>query len=362
MLRLARLSLQDQLCPCILLLTDVLHRYTAHMKLATTCVEHLNRNQLAIQNIHITECENPHLLLGLPRQNITVGFAGKQQQTDVFFDFAKGLSPLETLSISFRHGWTLPVREYWNGINDPLLGRKVCAKGLSISGCMPVVFTSKLHLMFDLNMLTSLSLFDNNLYLLVEHLAPFAELRNLTRFQWNTRDSMMPEHTSILHDFFVRNAGLEHVHLSVSSIGGVICAPDQVGSEPVVATGSLLLWPLRHQLRTLAWHDAGGMRATFLSITFSSNSLTVKSFEFVCRNFTRLQQLAVQAPEQLHICEREIAQQTELWHWKGRQTFLTYLVSPSHFIICSSNNGTDVHRSRSYISKIWRLSIYARDI
>jgi hypothetical protein len=248
-------------------------------------------------------------------------------------------------------------------MNRAFPDHEIHTRSLAISGCMPADFTEKSQQLFDLSMVTSLTLSDCNLYLLTEHLAPVVELRNLTHFQCDTRDSFFPAHSSILHSFFTRNESLKHVHLNICSIADEILAPSQLESGSSAATGSFL-WPLRRRLESLSWHDPGGYSTIHFSVKISSTSLTARSLECICHNFPRLQQLGIEAPEELHLSEDEKAKQTSVLHWKGRQTFLTYLVSRKKYLPSDCYMPAELmfHRSRSHISSISELSSFTKSL
>jgi hypothetical protein len=155
-----------------------------------------------------------------------------------------------------------------------------------MSGCMLLALASKLRHMFDLSMLTSFTVFDSILYL-VQGMASTAELCNLTHFRCSTVDSMSSQHSDDFYTLFAWNNSLEHVYLSISWIGSVICLADQPELEHT-PTAASILWPLRHRLRSLVWHEPGDVEPDEFADQSSGNGLTARSFDCTCGNFPRL--------------------------------------------------------------------------
>jgi hypothetical protein len=298
--------------------TNLADRYTSDVPLATFLVEYLNSHQASIQNIHITGCD-PQLLVGHQRRNVTAVFSSVEGKTLNFVQFAKHLSPAESLWLDFTGSWNNFVSDFWQHHEDTLASYTIQTETIVISGYMPMGFIAKACHLIDLSMLTSLRLFDINLWLLLNGLAPVVELCNLTRFQCYTRDGISSRRDpSILHDFFQRNKSLKHVHMSMSGMDDIpICAPKQLDTESSTATASYL-WPLRDRLESLIWHDSYPRCSDCYGAQCSVTHLNARWFDFLCRNFPHLQQLGLKGEQQPNLLEAELA--------TCREKVLTYLV------------------------------------
>jgi len=119
---------------------------------------------------------------------------------------------------------------------------------------MPTPFTTLYPKLFDLSLLTELRLHNYNMWLLSDVLAVSKSLCNLSHFESTSLDSILPEHSAILHDFFKQNDQLKCVHFSHC---GLLYTTRYVVPEQVGLDGSLvethIFWPLRDRLRSLAW-------------------------------------------------------------------------------------------------------------
>jgi hypothetical protein len=309
---------------------DACNRYTSDTPLATSCLEHLNLYQASIKNMHITDC-NPLLVVGHQRRNLTAGFGGVDDKTLDFIQFTKHLSqtgPLESLSLIFHEGWNSDVSEFWHNHADPLLGHAIQTKALSYSGYMPTGFTAKASRLLDLSMITSLKLVDTNLWFLVNDLAPFVELCNLTRFQCYSRDSVSAdEDFEVLHEFFERNSRLKHVYLSAGRLELLpICGAGGLDTESFIETTSYM-WTLRDRLESLVWHDSFSRCYDCYGARCAVPHMGSTCLDFLCSNFAHLQQLGLQGEQPPNLLQVELA--------TFRERLLEYLVSGDcHVIAC----------------------------
>jgi hypothetical protein len=262
--------------------------------------------------MHIISC-NPLLIVSHQRRNLTVGFYDVDGKTLDFVQFAKHLSPTDSLSLDFGDdGWCTDVSNFWQDYEVPLPGQAIQTKALTYSGFMPTAFTSRMYQLFDLSMITDLRLIDINFSVLLIDLAPFVELCNLTRLQCCSLDAVSPDQNlDILHDFFGRNRSLEHVYLSMS------------GSIEKAS----YLWPLRNRLKSLAWHDTYPRCLDCYGACCSTPYLKPSWLKSLCSNFPKLQQLGLQGEQPPNLLRVELA--------TYREKLLTYLVSRNcRYISC----------------------------
>jgi hypothetical protein len=296
--------------------------------LAISCLQHLNHYQTSIQNMHIISC-NPLLIVSHQRRNLTVGFYDVDGKTLDFVQFAKHLSPTDSLSLDFGDdGWCTDVSNFWQDYEVPLPGQAIQTKALTYSGFMPTAFTSRMYQLFDLSMITDLRLIDINFSVLLIDLAPFVELCNLTRLQCCSLDAVSPDQNlDILHDFFGRNRSLEHVYLSMSGLEHrPICGPEELDTETSIEKASYL-WPLRNRLKSLAWHDTYPRCLDCYGACCSTPYLKPSWLKSLCSNFSKLQQLGLQGEQPPNLLRVELA--------TYREKLLTYLVSRNcRYISC----------------------------
>ncbi|KAF2032007.1 hypothetical protein EK21DRAFT_61906 [Setomelanomma holmii] len=272
-------------------------RCISHFKLGDEFLKYFSQHQQSIQNLHIEQCD-PSLLTQKSLRSVSAHFYLPTHKCHIFEEFTKRLPFLVSLSLIFWGGWTQEVVEYWtqNKINY-LDGHKTRAQSLHLSGCMPVSFTRAVPKLFDLSALTQLSLFDCNLWLLLENIALAPELTHLTHFECSTRDMITTEH--VLQDFFRRNARLKHLRLSLCMLSHLrMRSPSRPADEEILARG-VLIWPLRGKLRTLSWHDCQPTQATEGPFDDDQGYLPRQSLDWICRDFPHLQQVGFKAPERL---------------------------------------------------------------
>jgi hypothetical protein len=184
---------------------------------------------------------------------------------------------------------------------------------------MPLPFTRTMPRFFDLSVLTKLSLFDCNLSLLLDDLAPAVEVTNLTHFECSTRDMVAVDHTEVLQDFFERNTRLEHLRLSLCLLADLPMRSPHPANEEEESAEEVLIWPLRGKLRTLSWHDSQPTQFTEGPFNWQKGFLYSQSLEWICQEFPKLRQLGFKAPESTGI--------TITGTKKWRDQLLDYLVS-----------------------------------
>lgn len=268
-------------------LTNMADRYSSVLPFSTVCIHYLNQYQVSIKDIHISGC-HPYELVRKSRQNVTAHFSADAKSA-ILAEFLKSLNPLESLNIELSGGWHQFDRHYWDTIMDPLGETRVSTKSLTLAGCMPRSFGDHFHKMFNWSMLTSLSLFDVNLWLMQDIQFDAPDIRNLVHFQCYTLDSIFEQDTVMLHEFFRLNKCLERILLSISGLVRLpIATPEQVEVDNPTTDVHFVLWPLRKRLQTVVWHSPGQKRP-----------LDVGSLECICRNFVALQELGFTAPEAL---------------------------------------------------------------
>jgi hypothetical protein len=274
--------------------TDTTARYSSLLPFSKNCIEYLNNYQGSIEDIHIAGCDPLHLL-GKSRRTITAYFDA-EAKSHTFVQFAKSLKPLNSLTLNFTGGWNKYDNHYWDNVVDPLVGLQISTRSLSIAGCMPRSFGDHIGAMFDWSMLTSLNLFEGNLWLLQDILGHHFDTPtfcNLVRFQCYTLDHIFEQDTFILHEFFTQNQSLRHVLLSISGVARLpVDTPERLELDNPTIERYFILWPLRHQLRTLVWHNPSkAYRSTHVK------PLSASSLECICQHFPRLQELGITAPE-----------------------------------------------------------------
>jgi hypothetical protein len=277
-----------------LIVTNRLLRYTCEAPFPAACIQQLDDHQLSIQNISISGC-NPLHLLGRSRKNITAWFNDTAARTEGFAEFAKRLPLLDSLSLQCSAGWGIDDAVYWHSMTDPLDGKKIRTRRLTIHGCMPTGFTSNIPRMFDWSMVSSLSLFDGNMSLLFDGIASIPELCNLVHFQCCTISVIRPEESRVWQRFLERNRNLKHIQLGMIMLAQLpIRSPQQEAGESSASDMDSPLWLTHHRLRSLAWYDAlYDSRATQVSTVGAALSL-------ICHNLPRLQELGIAAPPGAH--------------------------------------------------------------
>ncbi|KAF2833070.1 hypothetical protein CC86DRAFT_4605 [Ophiobolus disseminans] len=291
-------------------------RYISCLGLASDCIQYLERHQQSIRDLHVTQCD-PRLLASSNRRNLTAGFCNKDHKTHVFAEVVKSIPQLESIWLNFLPGWTPDVAQYWAEEScKPLAGHTIRSRELAISGYMPLGFTRNIPQMFDLAIVTSLVLNDFNLWVLAESLVPSDALCNLVHFRCSTLDAVVPEHATILQKLFERNTRLKHVQLSLGGLAHYPHNPPESMTIEDYIDPASILWSLHCTLETLAWHD---MQRTISNDGDSPRVLGYlcpSSLESFARNFPRVQQLGLKAPDQ-PLLDAEHA------NWK--EDFLAYL-------------------------------------
>jgi hypothetical protein len=277
--------------------TNTTGRYSSELEFSAACIDYLNSYQVSIKDIHIAGCDPLHLI-AQSRQNITAYF-GAEAKNHTFVQFARNLKPLDSLSLNFPGGWNKYDDHYWQNAVDPLAGHRISTRSLTITGCMPRSFGDKVGEIFDWSMLTCLNLFEGNLWLLQDiHAQQYdtPEFCNLVRFQCYTSDHIFEHDTTMLHSFFERNESLRHILLSISGIARLpVDTPEQLELDNPTIGDYFVLWPLRHQLQTLVWHNPSqAHRPTQVK------PLSARSLECICRNFTQLRELGITAPQRFN--------------------------------------------------------------
>lgn len=134
----------------------------------------------------------------------------------------------------------------------------------------------------------------------INAIALIPEICNLVHFQYcTTRSTFMDtERLHTLQDFLQRNKGLVHVHLSLLRLRSYfICpAPRQKTAEDPVDLSYSLLWPLRHQLKSLVCHDPWAEDPP----NFDCVSIPYRPwFGAICQNFPQLRELGLEAPQNI---------------------------------------------------------------
>ncbi|KAH5287946.1 hypothetical protein HBI25_178750 [Parastagonospora nodorum] len=288
-------------------------RYSSVLPFSAVCIDYLNQYQVSIKDIHVAGCD-PLALIGGSRRSLTAYF-GMEAKSHILFRFLRSLKPLESLTISLPGGWNELDNHYWDITLDPMAGNRVSTKSLTLPGCMPRSFGDKFQRMFDWSILTSLSFFEGNLWLvkdIMESQYEGPDLRNLVHFQCYTLDYIFEQDTLILYEFFKMTESLRHVLLSISGLTYLpVDTPERLDIEYTTRGHYFALWPLRNRLLTMVWHDAGQERP-----------LDKKSLDCICRSFASLQELGFAAPQAFDAK----ADKESLWN----EDLLEYLAPLSH--------------------------------
>lgn len=208
-------------------LTNMTDRYSSVLPFPKACIHYLNQYQVSIKDVHIAGC-HPYELVRKSRQNITTHFSADAKSA-ILVEFLKRLKPLKSLNIELPGGWHQFDRHYWDTIMDPLGDTRVSTKSLTLAGCMPRSFRAHFHKMFNWSVLTSLSFFDINLWLMQDIQFDVPDIRYLVHFQCYTLDSIFEQDTVMLHEFFRVNKCLQRILLSISGLARFpVATPEQV--------------------------------------------------------------------------------------------------------------------------------------
>jgi hypothetical protein len=254
-------------------------------------------------------------------RSVAAGFSGFEGYTSTLVNFMDSLSPLDSLSMSFWRGWTNNSARYWsNHPRGPPTSHKVCAKVVSIYGSMPMGLMPYIASVINWTTVTSLSLFNFDIHLLYHISKTDNNLRNLTRLQLCTMSALVPH--DYLHELFEQNQNLQYVHLSLWRLSDMpLEHPDSLTNQSSTIP---FLWPLRHKLQSLVFHDPLPDYEVFDDddedgLFAILGSMSPRWLEHVCWNYPHLQQLGLKASEAPLPTRRQSARSTE--------HLLNYLVS-----------------------------------
>lgn len=347
-------------------LTDAFSSYFSDVGLDSAFIAYVNEHQREVRNIHVSRCDpqqsDPQQLVVHSRRSVLAGFRNTDDKTYKFVEFVHILPPLQSLCLLFWGGWTHGNSLFWEQGRplDPLKHRRVTTQELAMSGSIPQSFTLSMSQIFDLFVVTKLTLFDCSTQDFVT-LSRAPELKNLAKLHFRTVDAMTLFDVADFHNLFERNHNLQHVFLSLEGLTAIPIEPQsylQTHSPSAFTNFSpSYLSPLRQRLRTLSlfdpmWAEMQGTDA-YPSVEF----LQGPSLRYICREFGSLQQLGFQAPGQALLATSG----AKISH----DALMRYLVSAQCLFegrLDTAEAGADLNRIQSKTSKSYVSYISTRTI